>query len=173
MSLREIRIYGDNALRKKAKKVNKFDQKLKDLVKDMVETMIVEKGIGLAGPQVGVQRRVIVVDTSAGRDPDKLLALINPKIKWRSSKTCEMEEGCLSIPDINGTVERPIAIELEAQNTDGEDVRINARDMLARVIQHEVDHLEGILFTDKVVDDEQSRIEPKLEKLTQLVSSKT
>lgn len=173
MSLREVRIYGDPVLRRKAKKVTKFDGKLKDLVRDMAETMHVERGIGLAGPQVGVQRRVIVVDVSAGKDPSQLMALVNPKIKWKSNKTCLIEEGCLSIPGVDAAVERPIAVEVEAQDTDGEDVKINAREMLARVIQHEIDHLDGILFTDKVVDGEKNKIEPKLKKLTQTVTSKT
>jgi peptide deformylase len=141
-----IKVYPDKILRQKAKKVADVrDVKLQQLILNMSETMKEKDGIGLAAPQVGENLRIIVINTQDG-----VLALINPRILIKSLKREEMEEGCLSFPKIFGIVRRPVKILISALNKDGKRVRFTAKGFLARVIQHEVDHLNGILFIDKV-----------------------
>lgn len=142
MALRPIRILGDDVLRKKAKKVEKINTFIKNLLDDMADTMYKNKGVGLAGNQVGILKRVIVVD-----DGDGLLQLINPVILEKEGTQLD-EEGCLSLPDIYGDVERAEKIKVKAQNTQGKYIEFEAEGYLARIIQHEVDHLEGKLFSD-------------------------
>ncbi|HLU25385.1 MAG TPA: peptide deformylase [Longimicrobiales bacterium] len=148
MAVREIRILGDPVLRRRAEPVTVIDDEIRRLVEDMVETMYDADGVGLAAPQVGVSRRVIVVDTREPGVPK--LALINPEIVERSDELDRGEEGCLSIPGLKEIVERPDRVVVEAQDTSGQPVRIEAEGLLARVLQHEVDHLDGILFIDRV-----------------------
>ena len=142
MALRPIRILGDDVLRKKAKKVEKINTFIKNLLDDMADTMYKNKGVGLAGNQVGILKRVIVVD-----DGDGLLQLINPVILEKEGTQLD-EEGCLSLPDIYGDVERAEKIKVKAQNTKGKYIEFESEGYLARIIQHEVDHLEGKLFSD-------------------------
>ena len=142
MALRPIRILGDDVLRKKAKKVEKINTFIKNLLDDMADTMYKNKGVGLAGNQVGILKRVIVVD-----DGDGLLQLINPVILEKEGTQLD-EEGCLSLPDIYGDVERADKIKVKAQNKQGKYIEFEAEGYLARIIQHEVDHLEGKLFSD-------------------------
>ena len=142
MALRPIRILGDDVLRKKAKKVEKINTFIKNLLDDMADTMYKNKGVGLAGNQVGILKRVIVVDDGNG-----LLQLINPVITEKEGTQCG-EEGCLSLPDIYGDVERADKIKVKAQNKQGKYIEFEAEGYLARIIQHEVDHLEGKLFSD-------------------------
>ena len=142
MALRPIRILGDDVLRKKAKKVEKINTFIKNLLDDMADTMYKNKGVGLAGNQVGILKRVIVVD-----DGDGLLQLINPVILEKEGTQID-EEGCLSLPDIYGDVERADKIKVKAQNKQGKYIEFEAEGYLARIIQHEVDHLEGKLFSD-------------------------
>ena len=142
MALRPIRILGDDVLRKKAKKVEKINTFIKNLLDDMADTMYKNKGVGLAGNQVGILKRVIVVD-----DGDGLLQLINPVILEKEGTQTD-EEGCLSLPDIYGDVERADKIKVKAQNPQGKYIEFEAEGYLARIIQHEVDHLEGKLFSD-------------------------
>ena len=142
MALRPIRILGDDVLRKKAKKVEKINTFIKNLLDDMADTMYKNKGVGLAGNQVGILKRVIVVD-----DGDGLLQLINPVILEKEGTQLD-EEGCLSLPDIYGDVERAEKIKVKAQNTQGKYIEFESEGYLARIIQHEVDHLEGKLFSD-------------------------
>jgi peptide deformylase len=131
-------------LRKRAVDVTAVDVEVRALVDDLLETMRSDKGIGLAANQIGVLRRVAVVDTNDGQPP---LALINPVILERSGKETK-EEGCLSIPEIYGDVERALRVVVETTTLEGQRTRVEATELRARAIQHEIDHLDGILFVD-------------------------
>ncbi|TYP59999.1 peptide deformylase [Thermosediminibacter litoriperuensis] len=143
MAIRNIRRYGDEVLRKKSKKVTVFDEKLKQLLADMTETMRHANGVGLAAPQVGILKRIIVVDVGEG-----LIELVNPEIIDEEGEVVEIE-GCLSIPGITGEVPRPQKVRVRAQNPEGKFVEIEGEDLLARALCHEIDHLDGILFIDR------------------------
>lgn len=148
MPVRGIRILGDPVLRKKADPVAEIDDEVRRLIKDMFETMYEADGVGLAAPQVGASQRVIVVDP---REQDvKPLGLVNPVILESGNDSDRGEEGCLSIPGLKDIVERSASIVLEALDVEGKPVRVEAEGLLARVLQHEVDHLDGILFIDRV-----------------------
>lgn len=149
MALREIVIDGDPILRKISRPVEKFDSKLADLLDDMAETMYLDnRGIGIAAVQVGILRRIFVVDVG---DENGKLEFINPEILEREGSTFYLE-GCLSCPGKNGYVERPERIRVRAQNRNGEWFELEADGLLAICICHEFDHLDGILFIDKVVE---------------------
>lgn len=145
MAVRNIRKESDEVLRKKSKKVEKIDDRILTLLDDMAETMYKAEGVGLAGPQVGVLRRVIVVDVGEG-----LLKLINPEIISYSGEKVDVE-GCLSIPGVHGEVKRPLSVVVRALNEKGEKVEIAGSELLARALCHEIDHLDGILFIDKTI----------------------
>ena len=139
---------GDPVLRQKAEPVASIDDDVRRLVKDMFDTMYEADGVGLAAHQVGVGHRVIVIDP---REQDiKPLGLVNPVILAAGDEAERGEEGCLSIPGLKDIVERPASVVVEALDVDGQPVRIEAEGLLARVLQHEVDHLDGILFIDRV-----------------------
>jgi peptide deformylase len=159
-----IRIYGDEVLRGKALDVEQFDEELQKLVEKMVETMIVEEGVGLAAPQVGVSRRIAVVNPDP-YDPDKLLTLINPRIISCSDETECVEEGCLSVPGIRGKVERPILIEIEYQDARGGKHCVKVDGLVSRIIQHEMDHLDGVLFVDRLSFGRKTLVKGKLRDL--------
>lgn len=144
MAIREIRKFKDPVLRKKSKVVEKFDDRLFVLLDDMAETMYRANGVGLAAPQVGVLKRVVVIDVGDG-----VIELINPVITSESGSQVDTE-GCLSLPGINDEVDRPMDVIVEAQDRYGNRIEIKGSELLARAICHEVDHLEGILFTDRV-----------------------
>jgi peptide deformylase len=147
MALLEILEFPDRRLIQPAAPVAVVDDDLKRLLDDMLETMYDAPGIGLAAPQVGVQRRAFVADL--GEEGDRRpLYVINPEIVWRSAETATAEEGCLSLPQQYGEVTRPTAIRLRHQDLAGESREIEAEGLLARCLQHEVDHLDGILFID-------------------------
>lgn len=152
MPLLDIVSIPEQVLRKKARKVTEFGSDLQNLIDDMVETMRQAPGVGLAAPQVNVSSRVIVVEFGDEEDeeaPKRLYTLVNPEI-IRASTEKEMGiEGCLSIPDFIGEVERNSAVTIKAQNRRGQSVRIKADGWLARIFQHEIDHLEGVLFIDR------------------------
>ncbi len=149
MALREIVIDGDPILRKISRPVEKFDSKLATLLDDMAETMYLDnRGIGIAAVQVGILRRIFVVDVG---DENGKLEFINPEILEREGSTL-YPEGCLSCPGKNGYVERPERIRVRAQNRNGEWFELEATGLLAICICHEYDHLDGILFIDKVVE---------------------
>lgn len=143
MAIRTIRKYKDDILRKKSRKVEKIDSRIRTLLDDMAETMYAADGVGIAGPQVGILRRVIVVDVGEG-----LLKLINPEIISYSGEQ-EDVEGCLSIPNVHGEVTRPENVIVRALNEKGERVEISAKGLQARALCHEIDHLDGVLFIDK------------------------
>ncbi len=155
MALLDILLEGDPRLRQKAMKIARVDESLVRLAADMHETMMEAPGVGLAGPQVGVMRRIIVVHVPADYDndgdPETTLTLINPEIvKGYGSE--EGQEGCLSIPRWYGLVPRMTSITVKAMNLENKHLRFKAEGFLARVIQHEIDHLDGVLFIDRVVD---------------------
>lgn len=154
MSLRPIVNVPDVVLRRKAHKVNEFDQDLQTLIDDMVETLRQAPGVGLAAPQIGVLERVVVIEYSSDDSedenaPKKLFTLVNPEIIKTSDDTEIGVEACLSIPGLVGEVERSYQIMVKAQNRRGQAVKIKARGWLARIFQHEIDHLDGILYTDR------------------------
>lgn len=142
----------DPVLRRKARKVREVGKDIQELIENMIETMRVAPGVGLAAPQVGVSERVIVVEYAEGEEeeaPKKLFALVNPEITHVSEETVLGTEGCLSIPRLMGNVERFEKIQIKALNRMGKPVKIKAEGWLARIFQHEIDHLEGILYTDR------------------------
>lgn len=145
MAIRTIRKDDDEILRKISKKVEEIDDRILTLLDDMKDTMYDAEGVGLAAPQVGVLRRVAVVDVGEG-----LIELINPVIVYEHGEDID-EEGCLSLPGKNGAVCRPKKVIVRAQNRHGETFEITGTDLLARAFCHEIDHLNGILFTDKVI----------------------
>jgi peptide deformylase len=148
MAQRPLRYLGDPVLREMAEPVTELTAELRRLIEDMFDTMYAEEGVGLAAPQVGVRQRVIVVDP---REPDIVpFALINPEIIEVSEDVERGEEGCLSIPGLKDIVERPAAVRVEGLNLDGGRTSVEADGLLARILQHEVDHLDGILFLDRV-----------------------
>lgn len=142
MSVLDIRVLGDPVLRQDTKSVAQVTDDIRALVEDLFATMHVAKGIGLAAPQVGRTERVAVVEVD-----DTKIAIINPEIVLAEGKA-KAEEGCLSIPDVYGDVERPATVRVRALGLDGEPFEIDASDLLARCLQHEIDHLHGKLFID-------------------------
>ncbi len=149
MSILPIRLYPDPVLRVRCREVEEFDPALDRWVADMVETMYAAPGIGLAAPQVGLDRRLAVVDLSVGESLEALLVLINPCIVEHEGAEVDVE-GCLSLPGITEKVERPTRIVVEAVHKTGEPFSVEAEDWLARAICHELDHLDGVLFTDRL-----------------------
>lgn len=145
MAIRIIRKDEDPILRKKAKKVEKIDDRVKTLIEDMRETMYDADGVGLAATQVGVLKRIILVDVGEG-----LLEMINPEIVESCGEEID-EEGCLSLPGVNGEVPRPEAVTVKGLNPQGQEVVTEAKNLFARAICHEIDHLNGVLFTDRVI----------------------
>ncbi|MBU3160539.1 peptide deformylase [Clostridium frigoris] len=149
MAIRTIRIYGDELLRKKSRVVDEINQRILLLIKDMKETMYISKGIGLAAPQVGILKRIVVIDIGDG-----LIALINPEIvKMEGSQIAG--EGCLSIPGTQKDVDRPEKVSVSALNEMGEKIVIEGEGLLARAFCHEIDHLDGVLFIDKAIESEE------------------
>lgn len=149
-----LKIYEGTApvLRKKAKPVRHFDARLRKLAEDMLETMRAAPGVGLAAPQVGLSERLIVVEYD-----EQQFALANPEIRWASEETEVGEEGCLSLPKLYGDVERSRAVRVQGLDIANKRVTIEAEGWLSRIFQHEVDHLDGILFPDRMAPDAQLR----------------
>lgn len=166
MAVRPIRIYPDPVLRVECPPVERFDEELRRLADDMVETMHAAPGVGLAAPQVGVELRLAVVDLSVGEDPDALLVLVNPEVVERDGSETEVE-GCLSIPDFTDKVERSFRVRVRARDLEGESFEIEADDWLARAILHEMDHLDGVLFVDHLRGLRKERARRQLRKLAQ------
>ncbi len=148
MASLEILLMGDPALRKKSAEVETVTEEVRRLARSMFDTMYEADGVGLAAPQVGILTRLIVVDPrEEGVEP---VALVNPRVVECGKQTDRVEEGCLSIPGVRDVVERPTTAVVEALDLDGQPVRLEAEGLLARVLQHEVDHLDGILFFDRL-----------------------
>lgn len=148
MTVRTIRIMGDPVLRRPAESVAELDDEVRALVEDMFDTMYTADGVGLAAPQVGVGQRVIVVDVREPEHPP--FALVNPHIVEAAAEMARDEEGCLSIPGLRDFVERPARVVVEGLEADGGFRRVEADGLLARVLQHEIDHLDGALFLDRL-----------------------
>lgn len=146
MALRIIKLDGDPVLRKKSKHVDKVTDRMRILLDDMVETMIDADGIGLAAPQVGVLRRIVVIDIGEG-----VIKMANPEILETDGSVVDVE-GCLSVPNLSGTVERPETVKVKYVDENNEEKTLEATELLARAICHEIDHLDGILYTDKVIE---------------------
>ncbi|GFN36353.1 peptide deformylase [Tepidimicrobium xylanilyticum] len=147
MAIRQIRYAGDLILRKVAKEVTEINERIKILLEDMVDTMYEYEGVGLAAPQVGVLRRVVVIDVGEGP-----IKLINPKIIEEEGENIDVE-GCLSIPNKVGTVKRPEKVKVEYLDENGQKKIIEGTGLLAKALCHEIDHLNGILFTDKMIEE--------------------
>ena len=145
MALRNVRLDGDEILRKKSREVEKIDDRILTLLDDMAETMYEKEGVGLAAPQIGILKRLVVIDV----DDENLYKMINPRIIDFSGKDIA-EEGCLSVPDRRGDVVRPSKVTVEYTDINGELKVLEGEGLLARCICHELDHLDGILFTDKI-----------------------
>ncbi len=163
MALLNILNYPDSRLYKKAKPVAVVDERIRQLVRDMAETMYAAPGIGLAATQVDVHERVVVIDISDTRD--QLQVLINPELLWSSEDKKVFEEGCLSVPGIYDKVERPDRVKVQALNERGESFELNAEGLLAVCIQHEMDHLLGKIFVEYLSPLKQTRIKTKMKKL--------
>jgi len=147
MAIRQIRFDGDPILRKKSREVEKIDERIVELLSDMEETMYSADGVGLAAPQVGILRRIIVVDDGGG-----IKKMINPEILKKDGKVSDIE-GCLSVPNRNGYVDRPEEIKVKFIDEKGRENLIEAKGLLARIICHEIDHLDGILYIDKMTEE--------------------
>jgi peptide deformylase len=152
MAIREIVFTPDPVLRRKARKITNIDKDLQTLIDDMIETMREAPGVGLAAPQVGISERLIVVEYGSEEDeaaPKKLFAVINPEIVEASEEKVMGIEACLSVPQMAGEVERHQKIVVKGYNRHGKAIKIKTSGWLARIFQHEIDHLEGVLFTDR------------------------
>ena len=143
MSILDIRVLGDPILREETKEVGQITDEIRQLVKDMFDTMYLAKGIGLAAPQVGRTERLAVIDVN-----EKPFVIINPEVIETPGKPAKAEEGCLSIPDVYGDVERPSRVRVRALDIEGKPFEIEATELLGRCLQHEIDHLHGKLFID-------------------------
>ena len=163
--IRPILKYGDSLLHERARSVGQITPDVERLIDDMIETMYAAPGIGLAAPQVGERLRVFVVDTSVGRDPNGLLVMINPEVIERDGIQLE-EEGCLSVPGFNATVVRPERIVIKAQDRHGDVFQREGTELLARAFQHELDHLDGMLFVEHLRGVKRDMIVRKIRKLT-------
>lgn len=148
MGLRNIRKYGDEILRKKSREVDVINDRILTLIKDMEETMYEAQGVGLAAPQVGILKRVVVIDVGEG-----IIRLINPEIISKEGSQLDVE-GCLSVPGEQGEVERPYRVTVKALDEKGQEITVEGEGLLARALCHEIDHLDGILFVDKTIDSE-------------------
>jgi peptide deformylase len=145
MAIRNIRTENDDVLRKRSKEVDVINDKIRTLLKDMADTMYKAHGVGLAAPQIGILKKLVVIDVGDG-----LVELVNPVVVRQSGEQVEIE-GCLSLPGIWGEVKRPSEVVVEALNAKGEKVTVEGKDLLAVALCHEIDHLDGVLFKDKVI----------------------
>jgi peptide deformylase len=150
MALREILVLPDKRLRLVSEPVKTIGADIKTLVADMFETMYDAPGIGLAAVQVGVPKRVVTVDLAKKDEPKKPQVFINPELLWTSEETLKREEGCLSIPEIYEEVERPAQVRVKYRDLDGKEHELEASGILATCLQHEIDHINGVLFIDHI-----------------------
>ena len=157
MAIRNIRLEKDEILRKKSREIEVIDDKIQTLIDDMIETMYKYNGVGLAAVQVGILKKVVVIDVEDG---EGVRVLINPKITKTKGEQ-EVDEGCLSFPNQYAKVIRPKEVTVEALDRSGKKIVIKAKDLLAQAICHELDHLEGITFVDQMIPGTLEKIEPK------------
>ncbi|HEY7663854.1 MAG TPA: peptide deformylase [Xanthobacteraceae bacterium] len=164
MALRDILIIPDKRLRQVSEPVKKIDAATRQLVEDMFETMYDAPGIGLAAIQVGTPKRVVTMDIAKKDEPKKPQVYINPEILWRSEEKATHEEGCLSIPEFYGDVERPAQVKVKYLDLEGKAHEIEASGLLATCLQHEIDHLNGVLFIDHLSKLKRDRVVKKFSK---------
>jgi peptide deformylase len=162
--IHEVVKWPDPVLAKAAAVVTEFDAKLKKLVDEMFESMYAAQGIGLAAPQINISQRITVIDVSFKKNPEEKIVLINPEIVEREGKQVE-EEGCLSLPEIREKVSRAEWVKVRAQDATGEWFEIEGDELLARAMQHEIDHLDGILFIDRLSRLKRDLVVRKIKKL--------
>jgi peptide deformylase len=162
--VRKILIYPDPELKKKSLPVTVINEKTRELVRDMTETMYDAPGVGLAAPQIGIHQRIIVMDTSGKDEAPELIVAINPEIIHSEGESYE-EEGCLSVPRYAANVRRHAKVVVKALNLDGEEVTYKADDLLAIAFQHEIDHLDGILFIDHLSNLKKEMFQKKYRRL--------
>jgi peptide deformylase len=163
MAIRKIRTVGDPVLTRVAQKVEKIDQYIRDLARDMVETMHEAPGVGLAAPQVNVSCRLITIDLSIGKNKEELVVLINPEVVDQAGSIVA-EEGCLSVPGISEKVSRPARVKVKGLDLEGKEKVYEAEDLLARAFCHEIDHLDGKLFLDRLSPLKRQLVKRKLRK---------
>ena len=164
MALRSIVKYPEPVLHTRAQEVSTIDSEVHRLVADMIETMHAAPGVGLAANQVGILLRVAVVDLSVGQDPAALVVLINPRVQSTEGQQVD-EEGCLSIPGITEMVPRPLRVEVEALDLNGKPFRIRGEGLMARALLHEIDHLNGVLFLERLSPLKRRLLRKKIQKL--------
>lgn len=161
MAIRQIREDGDEILKKKSRIVENIkDEKIQNLIDDMIETMHKANGVGLAAVQVGVLKRIVVIDLY---DDKGVLVLINPEIKKEKGEQ-EVEEGCLSFPNRFAKIIRPAEVVVEAFDRDGNKIKVKGKELLAQAISHELDHLDGVVFVDKIIPGTLEYVEPEQDK---------
>jgi peptide deformylase len=161
---RQLTYYPDPVLARRAEEIGEITPELRALADDMAETMYANEGIGLAAPQVGEGVRLVVIDISGPQIRDDLRVLVNPVITARSQETVESEEGCLSVRNYRASVERAAQVTVQARGLDGQDLTIEADDLLAICLQHEIDHLDGTLFIDHISRLKRSLYDKKVRK---------
>ncbi len=164
--------YPHPILKKKAEKVDKVDDALRKLLDDMLETMYADNGCGLAAPQVGVSKRLVVIDIAGEGEEPRPMYLVNPEIVWASEEKEISEEGCLSVPGQRAEVERPASVRIKYLDYNGEAQEILAEDFLAVAAQHEIDHLDGVLYIDRISRLKRQMLLKKLEKARKESGSK-
>ncbi len=163
MAVREIHTFPSDVLKREAEPVEVFDGDLQILIDDMLQTMYAAPGIGLAAPQVGVSRRVIVIDLSTGMEPDQVHVLVNPQLV-ASEGEVESEEGCLSLPEVTLKICRAGAVTVRARDRNGDPLELTADGLLARALQHEIDHLDGVLLFDRIHPIRRELVKKRLRK---------
>jgi peptide deformylase len=171
MAIRPIIVLPDKLLRSVSKPVARIDAEIRTLVTDMFETMYDAPGVGLAAVQIGVPKRVVTIDATRGEDEKKPIAMINPEITWVSEETVAHEEGCLSIPEYLDQVIRPDRVKVRFLDLEGKEQEIDADGLLARVVQHEVDHINGVLFIDHLSKLKRDRVIKKYAKAAKRVAA--
>ena len=165
MAILDVKIYGSQILRQKAETVDDFGSELLELIQNMTDTVRVQDGVGLAAPQVDVSKRVILLNLPKENEDPVIMPMINPEIS-DSGGECEFEEGCLSIPEIREDVKRPEWVQLQYQDVNGIKHNIRAVGIMARVVQHEIDHTNGILFIDRISTSRRVLLAGKLKKMS-------
>lgn len=165
MTIRPILHIPNDVLRQVAKPVETVNDEIKTLIKDMFETMYDAPGVGLAAPQIGELHRVIVMDPAKEDDEPNPIAMVNPEITWSSEETWVYQEGCLSIPEYYEDVERPVKVRVKYLDAKGAEQELEAEELLATIVQHEIDHLDGKLFIDYLSRLKRDRVTKKFQKI--------
>ena len=164
MSLRGLKIYPEKVLREVCEQVVDFDESLEALLEDLAESMYANKGVGFAAPQIGITKRVAVVDVAKENQESQLIELVNPQVVEKSRELRDHEEGCLSFPGEWEIVKRPAKVTVQAQDRKGHLVKFETEGLLATALQHEIDHLDGVLFIDHISRLKRSLIERRMKK---------